>query len=130
MTYEWIGNEIKSNSSELQIEQTGSYEVTVTTPNGCVKTTSINLENVSCLIPKGISPNNDGLNDSFLLSNLLIDDLKIFNRYGTEVYTYGKGYKNEWKGRDNRGNELPSGTYFYVIHTSQETLTGWVQLVR
>lgn len=75
----------------------------------------------------GLSPNGDSQNDTF---DLLIEevynipeafpdfDLKIYNRYGSLVY---KGNLNteEFRGESNvsvqLGDDLPSGTYFYVF---------------
>lgn len=84
----------------------------------------------SCFIPQGISPNNDGKNDVFDLSNFRVTKLEIFNRYGSSVYekTY---YVDEWFGQSNDGNELPVGTYFYSIEFEDRPReTGWVYVQR
>jgi len=83
---------------------------------------------VCLIIPKGISPNGDGLNDSWDLSNYKILDLVIYNRWGTEVYSYGNGYTNQWKGQNKAGDRLPNGTYFYVFTTISGKQEGWVQV--
>ena len=84
----------------------------------------------SCTIQKGISPNNDGLNDNFDLSGYNVSKLEIFNRYGTVVYSKS-GYEDEWYGQSDNGNELPDGTYYYVIDFSDdETKTGWIYINR
>ncbi|MEW7291958.1 gliding motility-associated C-terminal domain-containing protein [Aquimarina sp. 2304DJ70-9] len=80
----------------------------------------------------GVSPNNDNQNDTF---DLLIDevynipeafpdfDLKIYNRYGTLVYE-GKRDTEEFRGESNisvrLGDDLPSGTYFYIFSPNFE----------
>lgn len=96
----------------------------------CYEDSSFNVEVLNCSIPKGISPNGDGLNDHFDLSFFNITKVQIFNRYGEEVYSHGPGYTNQWQGQSNSGGMLPSGTYFYTVITPFETLTGWVQLVQ
>ena len=84
----------------------------------------------SCSIPKGISPNGDGLNDSWDLSAYNIKKVEIFNRYGTKVYSKSN-YENEWFGQSDSGNELPDGTYYFVIDfTDLETKTGWIYINR
>lgn len=98
--------------------------------NGCEFTESIYLENALCEIPKGISPNGDGLNDNFDLSGMSVKHITIFNRYGTKVYSKSN-YTNEWYGQSDKGKELPDGTYYYVIETSSgESITGWVYVNR
>lgn len=84
----------------------------------------------TCTIQKGISPNNDGRNDSFDLSGYNVSKLEIFNRYGTIVYSKNN-YEDEWFGQSDNGNELPDGTYYYVIKfTDIETKTGWIYINR
>lgn len=123
-----VTNEIISNTASVIITKKGEYKVTVVTENGCEKTQSIDVPSVYCKIPKGISPNDDALNDFFDLSNLNVSELKIFNRYGTEVYAK-TNYKKEWNGKTDNGNELPDGTYYYVINFDTGKLkTGWVYI--
>lgn len=94
----------------------------------CVDESSYVVSYNECPIQKGLSPNGDGLNDAFDLSNHGITDLKIYNRYGVEVYSYGYGYTTEWKGQDKNGTILPDGTYYYVVISRGATRTGWIQL--
>ena len=96
----------------------------------CSDESSFTIEYEQCPIQKGISPNGDGLNDFFDLSNNGVYNLKIFNRYGSEVYAFGKGYTTEWMGQDKNGNALPDGTYYYVVISHGITRTGWVQINR
>lgn len=94
----------------------------------CDNILEIQLNN--CIVPKGISPNGDNLNDNFNLEGFNVVELKIFNRYGNLVYEYGQGYKNEWFGQDTNGNYLPAGTYFYSFKTIYETYTGYIHVIR
>lgn len=110
----------------------GVYEVYINIKNeqGCVFSTKQHIEVIDCFVAKGISPNGDGLNDAFDLSNYHPKSVTIYNRYGKEVYAHGPGYTKEWVGQDKSGQLLPDGTYFYRIVTTTEDLTGYVQLVR
>lgn len=82
-----------------------------------------------CIMPKGISPNGDNINDSFDLSAFCVTELNIVNRYGETVYK-ARDYKNEWYGQSEEGN-LPTGTYYYsVLLSTNEQLTGWVYIQR
>ncbi|WP_368668694.1 gliding motility-associated C-terminal domain-containing protein [Myroides sp. NP-2] len=94
----------------------------------CYDESSFTVDFEDCPVPKGFSPNGDGLNDSFDLSNHGVAKIQIFNRNGTEVYAHGLGYTNQFVGKDKAGNQLPSGTYYYVIVSHGKLKTGWVQL--
>ena len=41
-------------------------------------------------------------------------EMTIQNRRGNTVY-YAKPYLNDWDGTNQNGQELPAGTYFYVL---------------
>lgn len=83
-----------------------------------------------CIVPKGISPNGDGLNDGFDLEIFNLIELQIFNRYGNNVYEHGEGYRQQWWGQDKTGKILPAGTYYYVFRTLFDTYSGYVYLIR
>ncbi|KOS06760.1 hypothetical protein AM493_12555 [Flavobacterium akiainvivens] len=107
----------------------GQYTVTVT-PLGetaCPIEADIDIVSIMCELPKGISPNGDGKNDSFDLTALDVVKLRIFNRYGTEVFGYNGNYTDEFAGIASNGEKLPTGTYFYMVQRSNgENITGWV----
>ncbi|WP_026450936.1 gliding motility-associated C-terminal domain-containing protein [Aequorivita capsosiphonis] len=109
---------------------------------GCTGSDSVEVslyDLTNCVITQGISPNNDGFNDSLELSWLNdrsgIVKLKIYNRYGTLVFDQ-RDYSNQWNGQSDKGNELPTGTYFYVIDLKNvdavygSRTTGWIYLNR
>ena len=96
----------------------------------CASPTSLSIVVVGCEIPKGISPNNDGLNDVWDLSAYDIRKVEIFNRYGLKVYTKSN-YEDEWYGQSDNGNELPDGTYYYMIEFADlPAITGWIYINR
>ncbi|MCW4468072.1 gliding motility-associated C-terminal domain-containing protein [Flavobacterium sp. MFBS3-15] len=103
--------------------------VTVTTAAGCEATYSFTVDNAFCSIPRGISPNNDTRNDNFDITRLQASKIAIFNRYGQEVYAKSN-YTNQWHGQADNGDELPTGTYYYMIETQGQSLTGWVYINR
>ena len=133
-TYEWTDSlgQVVSTAASLQPTKTGNYfcEVTV---NGCSTTQPFNAFNIACEIQKGISPKGmggDGKNDFFDLESLNVTKLSIFNRYGSKVYTKDN-YSNEWFGQSDKGDELPDGTYYYVIELLNESSkTGWIYINR
>jgi gliding motility-associated-like protein len=107
----------------------GTYQVTIT-PFGdadCPTFDDILVESIMCTMPRGISPNNDGDNDTFDLSALDVRKLVVFNRYGAEVFSFTGNYTDEFAGVASNGENLPTGTYFYMVERANgETLTGWV----
>ena len=83
------------------------------------------------IIPRGISPNDDGDNDTFDLTGMGVKEITIFNRYGTSVFYYSGTYTNQWNGKSDQGDELPDGTYFYSIQIIDGTSkSGWVYINR
>jgi gliding motility-associated-like protein len=130
-TVSWSGpNGFSSSDADADVTDAGIYTVTITTHEGCVSQGSIEVENTNCLLPRGISPNGDGMNDSFDLTGFNVAKLSIFNRYGREVYSK-TNYTNEWIGQTDGGDELPTGTYFYSMERANgESKTGWVYINR
>lgn len=94
----------------------------------CILESEFLIDFDDCPIPRGFSPNGDQTNDAFDLSKHNVQSIKIYNRYGMEVYSHGIGYTNQWEGQNKQGNKLPSGTYYYVIITHNKQKTGWVKL--
>ena len=142
VTYQWTtleGTPVGTDSPEFNATQyinattaTETFPVTfVLTINngGCDSAVPVEVKSIACTIQKGISPNNDGKNDSFDLTSLGVKKLSIFNRYGKEVYVKSN-YESEWFGQTNSGDELPTGTYYYVIERTGESITGWIYINR
>ena len=81
------------------------------------------------MIPEGFTPDGDGQNDLFVIEgieNYPGNTIIIFNRWGSKVYETSP-YNNEWDGRMNvgiqvSGDELPTGTYFYILDTKDESI--------
>ncbi len=83
-------------------------------------------------VVSGFSPNNDGVNDYFMiegLQNYPANELTIFNRWGTEIFKQ-KGYDGKWNGTFD-GLPLTDGTYFYILTDGEgNTQSGYVQINR
>ena len=130
-TFKWTGPQTGSEPT-LVITMPGTYTLTVSPLEGntCAVEATIVVDDTMCEVQKGISPNNDGLNDNFELTALNVRTISIFNRYGKEVY-HKINYSNEWHGQTDGGDELPTGTYFYTFErTNGETKTGWIYINR
>jgi len=65
-----------------------------------------------------ITPNDDGVNDYFVIPNPHLFSnytFTVFNDNGNEVYKIDGNYDNSWNGISENGNELPSATYYYTF---------------
>jgi len=112
-----------------------TYYATLTVYNqqGCdtIYTKDVMIRLVDLFIPNVFTPNGDGINDYFIITENQGNDsgneraeydnydvlnkyyessrLVVFNRWGRIVYESGD-YKNDWD-----GDNLPDGVYFYVL---------------
>ncbi|SDK60772.1 gliding motility-associated C-terminal domain-containing protein [Catalinimonas alkaloidigena] len=104
-----------------------NYQILVRDELGCYQEfTATVVADDSFVIPNVFTPNGDGKNDKFYLSNLPVGTaVFIYNRWGKLVYKNGD-YDNQWEGEG-----LLEGTYFYSIrHPTLGLLKGWVQIRR
>ncbi|MFV0571160.1 MAG: choice-of-anchor J domain-containing protein [Xanthomarina gelatinilytica] len=118
-----------ASSNDLNLPTHISVEIMF---GGCSSTASFMVERSACKeIPRGISPDGNGKNDTFDLSGYGVVQLSIFNRNGREVYSFSGNYGNQWHGQSNNDKELPDGTYFYAIKKDDGSkLTGWIFINR
>ncbi len=98
-----------------------SYTVflTVTDANGCVGSTSKNIEVFQeIVVPNVITPNGDGTNDLFEIkaNGLKSYDLVIVDRWGIEVFSTND-ISQSWDGKTN-GTQVVDGVYFYMLKVS------------
>ncbi|MBD3583719.1 choice-of-anchor L domain-containing protein [Flavobacterium selenitireducens] len=134
-SYNWsstTAGEILTGQGTPSITVSGAATYTlVVTVATCDGTDNVVATSTSCTIQKGISANGDGANDFFDLEGFNVRQLQIFNRYGSKVYER-TNYVNEWKGQSDKGEELPDGTYYYVIERrdGEPTKTGWIYINR
>ncbi|MGK6350933.1 Ig-like domain-containing protein [Parapedobacter sp. DT-150] len=73
-------------------------------------------------IPNLFTPNGDGLNDLFVIKNLLQyqgRELIVLNRWGNQVYK-STNYNNDWD-----GNTLAEGTYYYILRVRGSNNGEW-----
>ena len=105
-------------------------------PAGCADTSVSWVEVMDVLdCPNVFSPNNDGINDYFIISSngVTIYNLQVFSRAGVRVFQ-AEAPTIIWDGRNQSGQEMLPGTYFYVIKpvqgSSRFKKTGFVELYR
>ncbi|MCI9845089.1 gliding motility-associated C-terminal domain-containing protein [Flavobacterium pectinovorum] len=116
--------------------------IEISTPldvNPANNSASASVEPICLTVYNEFTPNNDGANDLFridCIESYPNNELKVFNRYGALVYSK-RGYQNDWNGTANvsgvinRGDMLPTGTYFYVIEIGDgKVKKGWLSIMR
>ena len=120
-TYTWTPSTGLSASNVLtptaSPAATTIYRLTVTN-SGCTAFDEVTVTVIqNCMqIMNAISPNQDGVNDRWLVtSNGCATNIKakIYNRYGGLVYE-SENYQNDWQGT-YKGKPVPDGTYYYVV---------------
>ena len=100
-------------------DQTTVYIVTVTNAFQCQADDSLTvtvIEN-TLVVQNLLTPGGNGKNDTWQIQYLNLfgtNEIKIFNRWGEEVYAV-QGYQNNWNGTHKNGKQLPDGVYYYVI---------------
>lgn len=130
-----------STTSSLAVTESGSYQVTVQ-QGDCIASDSVYVRLDDCDpcvgFPTAFTPNQDGRNDVFraIASCPVLEySLKIFNRYGEQVF----GSDNTATGWDGTFNGQPQelGVYFYLVkvrfdkqYSKEELYKGDVSLLR
>lgn len=114
-------------------QQTTTYTVVAGTSQSCSASDTIRVVVFrDVIVSNAFSPNGDGINDKWVVKYL--EDypnaqVEIFDRYGQPVYR-SKNNVLPWDGTRN-GQQVPSGTYYYIIKTGTgKVLNGSVTVLR
>ncbi len=141
--YTWDGGDatgIVAPDVKVQLTETTTYTVTAVNEAGCAKTASVTVDVEICNfdIPNVITPNGDNFNDYWHIPQVDIGNesiyVEIYNRWGQKVFS-ALNYNNvttRWDGRNDGNDDLPHGTYYYVIDLNDGTapMTGHVTILR
>lgn len=152
-TYSWSFNNTQLGTgstyqfSSTDINQSGTYTVEVILPGGCLAygNAAVTIDYCELLIPEAVTPNADGMNDTWYIENLENypnTTVQIVNRWGAVVFE-SDDYKNDWDGTSQNGmniggDELPEGTFYYVLRIGgdeaskfyHKVYTGYIYLKR
>jgi gliding motility-associated-like protein len=122
-----LGDGAVSDISEFdyQYEADGTYQVVAKLTNGfCEKSLNFPIEITQIMIPNVLTRNNDGFNDVFKVTSAQPIGLRIYTRWGTQVFEAAE-YNNDWSGEN-----LSGGVYFYeALLYNGEICSGWIQLM-
>jgi gliding motility-associated-like protein len=115
---------------------TTTFTFTTRTAEGCTCIDRVTVRVIPLIkIPNTFTPNQDGVNDIWIIENTeFYDDveLNVYNRWGDKVYSVG-GYET---GKEWDGGSLPEATYYYVLRfkypETVETFeyTGGITIIR
>lgn len=119
--FDWVINSdtLSAHQSDVyhQFRYAGTYEVILMVSNEYLcQDTAMQDILVRELSVNTITPNGDGINDTWQLSELDGNDqcqVWIYDKWSGKVF-YSEGYDEPWDGTHN-GNPVPEGSYYYVI---------------
>jgi gliding motility-associated-like protein len=94
-------------------------------------------DTVEINVAQSITPNGDGINDTWVIYNLGNHPgtiVRVFNQWGKEVF-YSADYQNNWTGhyKDNSEKLPTSGSYFYQIDLGGDGTIdsqGWLYITK
>lgn len=110
------------------------YTLTATGQGNCTATDQLTVKiQKPVKVPNAFTPNNDGINDTWVLGNLpdyANATVEIYNRYGQVVYR-ANAQSRPWDGT-YKGAPLPVATYYYIIDLRNDTapMKGSVTIIR
>jgi gliding motility-associated-like protein len=125
-SYLWNTGE---QTPSITIAKEGTYYVTVT-KNLCTASDTIAIIPGDCdlFIPNTFTPNKDGINDYFGVTNrVTVKDfsIKIYNRYGKVIFA-SNNIAEKWDGAYN-GKLMPIGAYpWSIIYINGKGYTKWL----
>ena len=132
-TYLWANG---STDSTINLGlNPGKLSITIMDNNACTLDTVFKIAAMTSeCIPNVFTPNNDEVNDiwnleqAFLYSNT---EITIWGRFGNKVYE-SIGYNDPWDEKNESGNDVPDGVYFYHIELGNgyDPIKGTVTILR
>ncbi|WP_224995543.1 gliding motility-associated C-terminal domain-containing protein [Cesiribacter sp. SM1] len=141
---EWYnerGGLVQDGGSIVEL-QPGNYTVVAYNMDDCSSSQDFSIQ-TDINIFNSVTPNGDGRNDYFIIDcieDFPTNNVKIFNRAGTLVFEMNgyNNFENTFTGLGNRGiyvtgNELPVGTYFYIVNKNvpgHKPSSGYLELIR
>lgn len=124
--YKWTNGNTLSNANINNPVATPKEKTTYTvhgySKNGCPDSASVTIDVITTNedVPTAFTPNGDGINDVFNISNLAwghVIELSVYNRWGQQLFTSidNKG----WDGTFH-GARQDMGVYHYMIKVERE----------
>lgn len=143
-SYEWFynGNSITgATDSSFTASEFGNYAVIITENSGCVSAVEYQFSITEALdqfpdvtdIPNLISPNNDGINDTWMIPQQFVagtnTSIRIFTSQGKQVFQTND-YQNNWPEND-LGLTAINKVFYYIIETNDgDTRKGSITVIK
>ena len=116
------GTSSEDFSPSHTFDEHGTYtiELIVTDANGEEKkdyrVIEVEANSAITVLPNVFTPNGDGINDFCTVKgkHLSTFQMKVFNRSGDVIFE-SQSIDNSWDGKNKFGENIPTGTYFYLI---------------
>ena len=132
--YKWSVNDFESDLSEENrnfsycVSEDGNYNVQLYVEDKAqckiIWDTTLTTQSVF-RAPNIFTPNNDGINDTFIIESNGIRRLsiEIYDRWGSTVFRPNY-YANQiiWDGRNSSGTLVQPGVYFYVVSVEDDSV--------
>jgi gliding motility-associated-like protein len=124
-----VANPVTNNTETI------TYSLIVT-ENGCTSLPAfVTVQIIPFRIPNGFTPNGDGVNDTWEIPSIKRfpqAEIEVYNRYGQRVFKSDKGYTKQWDGKNENGEVLPFGTYYYSFNPNDggEKRSGWITILK
>jgi len=130
ITYEWSVGEMAV--VETMINTKASITNGILQPDVLGQSTITNTV-VTVAATNILSPNGDGKNDTWVVTDILSypnNTVTVYDRAGRVVYTK-HGYSNDWGGT-LRGAPLAEDTYYYIVDLGigQPVAKGFITIIR
>ncbi len=131
LVYHWFPATGLNNSTSAYpmatLSENQTYTVRGTDAFGCENTDTVTVFIIDDqrIVPTNfVTPGSEN-NQSWIVQNIEnYPEAKvvIFDIHGRQVYTT-INYQNDWDGRNQSGETLPDGTYYYIIHFPKDNRT-------
>jgi len=107
-------------TQDVSPTSTSTYMVFAADAAGCSTTAEVIITVVDIddfIIPDAFSPNNDGLNDTWVIPGISAypnNQLVVVNRWGNIIFE-ANNYQNDWDGTSKNNKPISEGTYYYNL---------------
>ncbi|MDP5158621.1 MAG: gliding motility-associated C-terminal domain-containing protein [Flaviramulus sp.] len=139
--FEWyLNNSLLTGvtSNNYEASETGNYKVIISQTTGCIASTEFNFSIREPFpdvpnIPNLISPNGDGINDTWVIPQEYVNgsdaEVTIFTSQG-KIILQTNNYQNNWPENQINFNQV-NPVYYYIIKTSNsQTKKGSITVVK